>query len=77
MVGSILLIWISNSLGGYAEYSHLIFGLIYGAALLFLPRGLVGEIAGRLQPRGKREPVSEPDLAAGSPAASAPAVSSS
>lgn len=76
MVGSILLIWISNSLGGYAEYSHLIFGLIYGAALLFLPRGLVGEIAGRLQPRGKRGPVDQPDPAAGSPAARSPAVSS-
>lgn len=63
VVGSILLIWISHSLGGYAEYSHLIFGLIYGAALLFLPRGVIGEIAAWFQLRSKRAPEMAPDLA--------------
>jgi branched-chain amino acid transport system permease protein len=66
VVGSILLIWISHSLGGYAEYSHLIFGLIYGAALLFLPRGAVGEIAARFHLRSKRAPALQPDPAAAS-----------
>lgn len=62
VVGSILLIWISHSLGGYAEYSHLIFGLIYGAALLFLPRGVIGEIAAWFQLRSKRSSEIAPDL---------------
>jgi branched-chain amino acid transport system permease protein len=45
MIGAVLLIWVSQNLGSYAEYSQLIFGLLYGGALLFLPRGAVGEIA--------------------------------
>jgi branched-chain amino acid transport system permease protein len=49
VVGAILLIWVSQNLGSYAEYSQLIFGLLYGGALLFLPGGVVGEIAARLK----------------------------
>jgi branched-chain amino acid transport system permease protein len=45
VVGAVLLIWVSQNLGSYAEYSQLIFGLLYGGALLFLPGGVVGEIA--------------------------------
>lgn len=63
LIGAIVLVWVSQNLGGYAEYSQLIFGLIYGAALLFLPRGLVGEIAARLDLRGKRAPVNQPSPA--------------
>lgn len=48
VVGAVLLIWVSQNLGGYAEYSQLIFGLLYGGALLFLPRGAVGEVGARL-----------------------------
>jgi branched-chain amino acid transport system permease protein len=49
VVGAVLLIWVSQNLGSYAEYSQLIFGLLYGSALLFLPRGVVGEAAARLK----------------------------
>ncbi|MET0677068.1 MAG: branched-chain amino acid ABC transporter permease [Bradyrhizobium sp.] len=49
VVGAVLLIWVSQNLGDYAEYSQLIFGLLYGGALLFLPGGVVGEIAARLK----------------------------
>jgi branched-chain amino acid transport system permease protein len=49
VVGALALIWVSQSLGGYAEYSLLIFGLLYGAALLFLPRGIAGVIGDRLR----------------------------
>jgi branched-chain amino acid transport system permease protein len=49
VVGAVLLIWVSQNLGSYAEYSQLIFGLLYGGALLFLPRGVVGEAAARLK----------------------------
>jgi branched-chain amino acid transport system permease protein len=49
IIGAVLLVWVSQNLGGYAEYSQLIFGLLYGGALLFLPRGAVGEIAARLK----------------------------
>ncbi len=49
VVGAVLLIWVSQNLGNYAEYSQLIFGLLYGGALLFLPGGVVGEIAARLK----------------------------
>jgi branched-chain amino acid transport system permease protein len=49
VVGAVLLIWVSQSLGSYAEYSQLIFGLLYGGALLFLPRGVVGEVAARFK----------------------------
>ena len=53
VVGAVLLVWVSQSLGSYAEYSQLIFGLLYGGALLFLPRGAVGELARRLNGDGK------------------------
>jgi branched-chain amino acid transport system permease protein len=49
VVGAVLLIWVSQNLGNYAEYSQLIFGLLYGGALLFLPGGVVGEIAARFK----------------------------
>jgi branched-chain amino acid transport system permease protein len=49
LIGAVLLIWVSQNLGSYAEYSQLIFGLLYGGALLFLPRGVVGEIAARFK----------------------------
>lgn len=65
LVGAVALVWVSQNLGGYAEYSQLIFGLIYGSALLFLPRGAVGEIAARLHLRRKRAPSNQPDLVAG------------
>lgn len=63
LIGAILLVWVSQNLGSYAEYSHLIYGLIYGSALLFLPRGVVGEIASRINLRGKRIPANQPNLA--------------
>ncbi len=44
MVGAVSLMWLSQSLGRYADYSLLIFGVLYGGALLFLPRGLCGEL---------------------------------
>lgn len=65
LVGAVALVWVSQNLGGYAEYSQLIFGLIYGAALLFLPRGAVGEIAARLHLHDKRVPITEPNPATG------------
>jgi branched-chain amino acid transport system permease protein len=49
VIGAVLLIWVSQNLGSYAEYSQLIFGLLYGGALLFLPGGVVGEVAARLK----------------------------
>lgn len=49
LVGAVLLIWVSQNLGDYAEYSQLIFGLLYGGALLFLPGGVVGAVAARLK----------------------------
>ena len=49
VAGAVLLIWVSQNLGSYAEYSQLIFGLLYGGALLFLPGGVVGEVAARLK----------------------------
>jgi branched-chain amino acid transport system permease protein len=49
LVGAVLLVCVSQNLGSYAEYSQLIFGLLYGGALLFLPRGVVGELAAKLQ----------------------------
>ena len=45
IVGAVPLMWVSQSLGRYADYSLLIFGALYGVALLFLPRGLCGELA--------------------------------
>lgn len=42
MIGSIVLVCVSQNLGEYGEYSMLVFGVLYGAALLFLPNGLVG-----------------------------------
>jgi hypothetical protein len=49
VLGAVLLIWVLQNLGTYAEYSQLIFGLLYGGALLFLPGGVVGEVAARLK----------------------------
>ena len=49
VVGAVLLIWVSQNLGSYAEYSQLVFGLFYGGALLFLPGGVVGEVTARLK----------------------------
>jgi branched-chain amino acid transport system permease protein len=46
LVGAVPLMWVSQSLGRYADYSLLIFGLLYGGTLLFLPRGMCGELAG-------------------------------
>ena len=43
IVGAVPLMWVSQSLGRFADYSLLIFGALYGVALLFLPRGLCGE----------------------------------
>jgi branched-chain amino acid transport system permease protein len=55
LVGAVPLMWVSQSLGQYADYSLLIFGLLYGLTLRFLPRGVCGEfaawVAGR---RGRR-----------------------
>ncbi len=44
MVGALLLTWTSQSLGRYADYSLLIFGVLYGATLLFFPRGICGTV---------------------------------
>ena len=51
IVGAVALTWLSQSLGGWADYSLLIFGVLYGAALLFVPRGLCGELAAWTRPR--------------------------
>lgn len=46
IVGSVLLVTVSQSLGAnFAEYSLLIFGLLYAGALLFFPKGIVGAIS--------------------------------
>lgn len=54
IVGAVPLMWVSQSLGRYADYSLLIFGLLYGLALLFLPRGVCGELAAWAAARGER-----------------------
>ncbi len=46
VVGAIVLTWVSQNLGRYADYSLLIFGVLYGGVLLFLPRGVCGAVAG-------------------------------
>lgn len=51
MIGSILLVSVSQNLGGYGDYSVLIFGILYTGALLFLPQGLVGEVSRWFRPR--------------------------
>jgi branched-chain amino acid transport system permease protein len=45
VVGAMALMWASQSLGRYADYSLLIFGLLYGGMLLFVPLGICGEFA--------------------------------
>jgi branched-chain amino acid transport system permease protein len=47
VVGAVALIWASQSLGRYADYSLLIFGVLYGGMLLFVPLGICGEFARR------------------------------
>jgi hypothetical protein len=42
---------VSQSLGRYADYSLLIFGLLYGGTLLFLPRGMCGALASWVERR--------------------------
>lgn len=51
MIGSLLLVSVSQNLGGYGDYSLLIFGILYGGALLFLPKGLIGEVARWSRPK--------------------------
>ena len=51
IVGAVPLMWVSQSLGRYADYSLLIFGLLYGGALLFLPRGMCGALASWVERR--------------------------
>lgn len=64
MIGSIVLVCVSQSLGKYGEYSMLIFGALYGAALLFLPNGLAG-LRSLLPVRADRAgPVAGPELPA-------------
>lgn len=53
ILGSIVLVGVSQNLGSYGDYSLLIFGLLYGAALLIMPRGIAGELSrffGQLSP---------------------------
>ncbi|MGB3866164.1 MAG: branched-chain amino acid ABC transporter permease [Xanthobacteraceae bacterium] len=45
ILGSIVLVGVSQNLGSYGDYSLLIFGLLYGAALLIMPRGIAGELS--------------------------------
>lgn len=45
VVGAVILMWMSQSLGRYADYSLLIFGLLYGGMLLFVPLGICGEMS--------------------------------
>ena len=45
VVGAVTLMWMSQSLGRYADYSLLIFGLLYGGMLLFVPLGICGEMS--------------------------------
>jgi len=56
LVGAVALTWASQSLGRYADYSPLIFGLLYGAVLLFMPRGICGALPNwnRLTPEASR-----------------------
>lgn len=65
IVGALPVTWASQSLGRYADYSLLIFGLLYGAALLLLPRGLCG-VFGAPADRDLEAPVGEPAAALGS-----------
>jgi branched-chain amino acid transport system permease protein len=51
IVGAVALMWVSQSLGRYADYSLLIFGLLYGGTLLFLPRGMCGALASWVERR--------------------------
>lgn len=51
IVGAVPLMWVSQSLGRYADYSLLIFGLLYGGTLLFLPRGMCGALASWVERR--------------------------
>lgn len=45
ILGSLVLVGVSQNLGSYGDYSLLIFGLLYGAALLIMPRGIAGELS--------------------------------
>lgn len=45
ILGSIVLVGVSQNLGSYGEYSLLIFGLLYGGALLIMPKGIAGELS--------------------------------
>ncbi len=51
MIGSIVLVSVSQNLGGYGDYSVLIFGILYVGALLFMPQGLVGAVSRWFSPR--------------------------
>jgi branched-chain amino acid transport system permease protein len=55
VVGAVALTWLSQSLGRYADYSLLIFGLLYGSMLLFVPRGVCGEAAQWIERRRRRK----------------------
>jgi branched-chain amino acid transport system permease protein len=56
VVGAVILTWASQSLGRYADYSLLIFGLLYGGMLLFVPLGICGEFARRFTQRYRSAP---------------------
>ena len=66
IVGALLVTWVSQGLGRYADYSLLIFGVLYGAAVLLLPRGLCG-VFGTSAPSA-RAPAVEPAEPAGASA---------
>jgi ABC-type branched-subunit amino acid transport system permease subunit len=57
VVGAVALMWASQSLGRYADYSLLIFGLLYGGMLLFVPLGVCGEFARRFTQRFRQAEV--------------------
>lgn len=52
IVGTTLLVLVSELLRDFAEFQLLFYGVIMLAVILFFPRGLVGELAARLGRRG-------------------------
>ena len=54
IVGTVVLVLMSELLRDFAEFQLLFYGIIMLAVVLFFPRGLVGEIAGRWARRAGR-----------------------
>lgn len=53
IVGTIVLVLVTELLRGFAEFQLLFYGVIMLGVVLFFPRGLVGEVAARLARRSR------------------------